>query len=483
MLKSIPTRNVREYGARGDGHTDDAPAFRQCAAALESDSGGVLYVPSGTYRLSSCDFTYEITKDEVCTFNIGGRTEIRCEEATLWLDASTLRNLEPFRRGALRFSCIGVKRGAQRAAVVGAHFTTNGWVLDVPFRPLYALAVMGDDFRIINCNFHNWPGRNPLIVGWTNTKWPAFLSTPHGGVIEGCSFRNGSRNVYGNNLATDCAFLYIVGSGIRVRDCTFKNDAAAITNCSGVEFHSSNCSISGCKFENLWPAMYVGWEGGTGAVAAGNRISDSRFTGCVGAIHLADSVNGLTIQDDVFEDCSLKPHWAVMSTRDNATGVTEGEKRDVSIVGCKFRVTTREARSAIRIAGLKNAEINNNEFVGISNPIEIPLASNHDANTIIIAHNISRHPVLAPKEATGLVYLSGVDRKKRWSGSYRNIGIESCNLFADPGTSKTALIVAAGDPETTSYQEIWARNNVIQNATDGVVGPLAAALTYAPLRP
>lgn len=41
-------KSVRDYGAKGDGKTDEAPAFKQAAARSE-----VVYVPAGTYRLSS----------------------------------------------------------------------------------------------------------------------------------------------------------------------------------------------------------------------------------------------------------------------------------------------------------------------------------------------------------------------------------------------------------------------------------------------
>ncbi len=45
--------NVRDFGAKGDGHYDDAPAFTVALAALSARGGGVLLVPAGTYRLAS----------------------------------------------------------------------------------------------------------------------------------------------------------------------------------------------------------------------------------------------------------------------------------------------------------------------------------------------------------------------------------------------------------------------------------------------
>ncbi|MEV8015651.1 glycosyl hydrolase family 28-related protein [Streptomyces sp. NPDC086554] len=45
--------DVRVYGAKGDGTTDDAPAFRAALAALSAQGGGTLRVPGGTYLMNS----------------------------------------------------------------------------------------------------------------------------------------------------------------------------------------------------------------------------------------------------------------------------------------------------------------------------------------------------------------------------------------------------------------------------------------------
>ena len=49
-ISARPTANVRDFGARGDGQTDDTNAFRECIDSLRPN-GGICFVPSGTYLI------------------------------------------------------------------------------------------------------------------------------------------------------------------------------------------------------------------------------------------------------------------------------------------------------------------------------------------------------------------------------------------------------------------------------------------------
>src|SRR6185503_18002320 len=52
--------NLRDFGAVGDGVTDDGPAFQAALDALATAGGGTLFVPEGKYAITtpvSKDFT------------------------------------------------------------------------------------------------------------------------------------------------------------------------------------------------------------------------------------------------------------------------------------------------------------------------------------------------------------------------------------------------------------------------------------------
>jgi hypothetical protein len=45
------TYNVKDYGAKGDGVTDDAQTIRNVIDKCATEGGGIVYIPSGTYKL------------------------------------------------------------------------------------------------------------------------------------------------------------------------------------------------------------------------------------------------------------------------------------------------------------------------------------------------------------------------------------------------------------------------------------------------
>ncbi len=48
--------NVREFGAKGDGVSDDSEAVRKALAAAEKGGGGIVYLPAGTYAVREAFF-------------------------------------------------------------------------------------------------------------------------------------------------------------------------------------------------------------------------------------------------------------------------------------------------------------------------------------------------------------------------------------------------------------------------------------------
>jgi hypothetical protein len=66
------TFNVKDYGAQGDGATDDATAINAAFTAVNTASGGTVYFPPGTYVIGSG-----------VTLTLAGPTDIVADRATL----------------------------------------------------------------------------------------------------------------------------------------------------------------------------------------------------------------------------------------------------------------------------------------------------------------------------------------------------------------------------------------------------------------
>lgn len=58
-----PVVDVKAYGAKGDGVTDDAPAIRSAIAAAAAAGGGIIYYPPGTYLLKTLTTGYDGGRD------------------------------------------------------------------------------------------------------------------------------------------------------------------------------------------------------------------------------------------------------------------------------------------------------------------------------------------------------------------------------------------------------------------------------------
>jgi hypothetical protein len=53
QARNLPVYNVKSYGAKGDGVTDDTAALNAALAAVSAHGGGYLFLPRGTYEISS----------------------------------------------------------------------------------------------------------------------------------------------------------------------------------------------------------------------------------------------------------------------------------------------------------------------------------------------------------------------------------------------------------------------------------------------
>ena len=486
--------SVKTYGALGDGVQDDAPAFRDAVTALTAVGGGLLYVPAGLYRLATHDSSYEISKDQWATFNLTSNIELVGEKnAKLWLDGATLCLVAPFAAPVYnRFDTVGIRRGATNCAVRNLEFTTNGWVLDYGFRSCLAVNDNGDYTVMEDLRCVDMPGRNVIMVGQVYQPvpitHPTFTTKPVGTRISRCVFLQGGRNITGNTLSDDLSFIYTSGYDIHITACTFKNSSAAVHNCGGIEIHSSTSRITDCYFENLWPAIFTGWQdrdifGAFVTTAVGNKVLNNTIVDCMGGVFLVAPHNDLEIAGNSFINAGVPNADGLLpigTTRLNTTGVSSGVQYNVQIHDNTFTHSqtfsdARYQRSQIAVAGLQGAGINDNLFSGISEPINLLLASDVITDSVVVTGNKQVYPFATPAYTTGLLIMGGYDGSSgAWTGTYSGVFLKNNTIVSVPGDVLNTMMVCAGDVAHTTYTNCIKEFNNTVNCPNTLSGSMAS---------
>jgi parallel beta-helix repeat protein len=113
-------KDVRQFGAKGDGRADDTVAFQRTIDAAAAAGGGTVYVPAGTYNLTST-LTH---RSNVTLLGAGWQSVLRGA-----LGNMTILDLVDCTRSAvdsLRFTGSGTLGMAGRAAIHGTIGSSTG---------------------------------------------------------------------------------------------------------------------------------------------------------------------------------------------------------------------------------------------------------------------------------------------------------------------------------------------------------------------
>lgn len=198
--------SVRDFGAAGDGTTDDTAAIAATiAAASASPNGATIYFPAGTYYIATGGFLTRnnltfIGLSSECTVLLAGMTN----GGALFSDAASRTNL--------RFSGLAFDGGGRNAGGIAlAGLLTNVIVKDCTFRNVNGLtralylgavstsAVLGSNVAVLDCLFIN---------NSTGTLETCLIGGTKGVYVRG---------TFSGNTSTGAAALAIYGYNDTVR--------------------------------------------------------------------------------------------------------------------------------------------------------------------------------------------------------------------------------------------------------------------------
>jgi len=318
QLPSIPSTdtgflNVRNFGAVGDGSTNDAPAIQAALNAARDAGGGWVIVPAGTYRLATLPL--RIYRNTRLTLSPAARF-VRATGATMLLNGDSGQNFPGF----TGHGNIVIEGGIWDMQATATGLTDSRMCISIG----HAERVLIRDLEV-----RDVPGFH--AIEFNSTK---------GGTVDNCSFR-GYTDPGGRSLTEAIQIDLAAGSGyfggfgpydftpcedIVIRGCYFGGSSTpgTLAWARGIGSHSSiigrwhkRIFVANCTFEGTLDAAVrtYAWEDVT--------VANSVFVGCymgiqsrtVDTSRTADTVDtngnqtnasqhqwGLTITGNLFRD-------------------------------------------------------------------------------------------------------------------------------------------------------------------------------------
>jgi hypothetical protein len=263
----VPWFNVKTYGAKGDGATDDTAAINAAIAALNAaTNGGVLYFPASTYLVTSATTT--ITKPFLMQGDGISCSFISCNTSVIAFSCQngqgTVKNMQ--------FNFTGTppagsgSRGFQVTSTGGAQQTVNfetcwfdSFYIGLDFQAGQSCCVTNTHFyRHVNAalNFHNTFGVDIGDFCVSNCEFHTNVTTGAGITITvgGGKIINSKFNAFGGGSLNPCVNATLTGTAdLLISNCSMENCASGIVVFGGIGGvdNFGNVLISNIEFQNV----------------------------------------------------------------------------------------------------------------------------------------------------------------------------------------------------------------------------------------
>lgn len=349
--------NIKNYGAKGDGFSDDSEAFKNALSELKG--GGCLFIPYGLYKIKNVEIKYSnvLLKGEnsiiyTNSFSIQENVE-----------NTTFENLNFV--GELNYYKITeVLNNGEKILIENNPFVVGDTFTGSNFNGIHRVdnetyEINGFDGKYYTTNlcekgFNGSPLRKqyPMYVG--NFNWSPILNFKgynHNSIIRNCSFENSTGYsitiprsndiLIQNNIFKNNGRDFILIGGMEGKNCeniTFENNIFD----RNIDF-GKQCIISTNPGENKLINLNIR-----------NNIFRKITETAISLKYAYCSCDGVNIENNVFEDCDL---YGVQVLGKN-----------INIYNNVFKIKDYEfARSELIIGGFNNGNDVNKSIVDFNN--------------------------------------------------------------------------------------------------------------------
>lgn len=406
--------NVKDYGAAGDGITDDTAAIQDCLDDVP-DGGRAVYFPAGKYKVTS---TLRVEKDGTTLFGDGVGNRIGATQVSNGsrIEAS----------GSISGSIIQVQRALNDRPLQGVQIhdlTVDGGLVGASVTGILFRSNQGHLERV-----HIWrcSGVGLRVTGYDSPAWDTYDSTFSQLLIGYC-------NGYGAQLDTRSADTHW-------SHCVFLNNLINFVDTGGASFQINSCHFYTPTTKNIW-------FNGSGSRS---KMVNCKIEGAQDHLLVIDTTNG-GYSDMQITGCGFSSlnQSAPTNTYDyiNITGPSSIGAGRTLIVGNSFNLkggNTVKARYAINLetSAAQNTAILSNSFGPASHWGTGPL--NNASNSSLLNY------------VRGNVGLGDVKNWNLQSASY-TLTLADCDAVVEMNSS-----VACNVTIPTAATAGWTKGNVIE---------------------
>ena len=286
--------NVRDFGAKGDGKTDDTKAIQKAINKANPLEKTTIFFPKGEYIIGSYTTTTNYLENYCLLFHsnldfIGSGSESIIKLADHLFDKTDSN------ANAHIFKGMKERNVSFFNLVIDMNGGNNLVPKNVVKNHAAIFAILGENFHISNLTIKNCAGTNMIDI----------MGEGKNLIIKNSTFLNGGNYVgipIANSNQFDFSFIYSEWDSTIVKNnfISQQNIDIALENYTGgIELHGSYCSAENNTIIGCWPAVYIT------SIKENQKVSviNNKMVDCINGVvfWLAKPTTDILIKDNIIQ--------------------------------------------------------------------------------------------------------------------------------------------------------------------------------------